>query len=124
MLNIIVNSSNNIDVGESQKQEIAAVIEHRLGRFSHRLTRIEAYIEDENGPKTGRTAGEHRLGQFSDELTRVDAFVAEHDGSRTGGMDKRCMLGPDRKECILSALPHMPQRSNKPYTLRRTNSKE
>jgi ribosome-associated translation inhibitor RaiA len=52
MLNILVNSSNNIDVGEALSLEIAETIEKRLGRFSGRLTRVEAHIGDENGPKS------------------------------------------------------------------------
>lgn len=52
MLTIIVNSSNNIDIGESMKMEIATLVENRLGRFSERLTRVEAHIGDENGPKS------------------------------------------------------------------------
>lgn len=92
MLKIIVNSSNNIEIGESQKQEISAVIEHRLSRFSDRLTRVEAYIEDENGPKVGRTSSKPRVGEFSDRLNSVEAHIAEQDGPRIGGMDKRCML--------------------------------
>ena len=92
MLKIIVNSSNNIEIGESQIQELSAVIENRLSRFSDRLTRVEAYIEDENGPKVGRTSSKPRVGHFSDRLTSVEAHVAEQDGPRIGGMDKRCML--------------------------------
>lgn len=92
MLKIIVNSSNNIEIGESQKQEISTVIEHQLSRFSDRLTRVEAYIEDENGPKVGRTASKPRVGQFSDRLSPTEALAAEQDGPKIGGMDKRCML--------------------------------
>ncbi len=51
MLKIIVNSSNNIEIDEVMKQEVAELIEPRLRRFADRLTRAEVYVEDETSNK-------------------------------------------------------------------------
>lgn len=85
MLTIIVNSSNNIDIGETKKQEISAVIERRLGRFADRLTRIEAHIGDETGPKSvgmdkrcmleARPEGMHTL-NVTEHAATVDQAVS------------------------------------------------
>ncbi len=52
MLNIIINSDSNLEVGDTMIKEIESTIERRLARFESKLTRVVVHVRDENAHKT------------------------------------------------------------------------
>ena len=48
-----VHTDNHITGREALVQRVEAEVEGTLSRFGERLTRIEVYLSDENGPKHG-----------------------------------------------------------------------
>lgn len=53
-MQIQVHTDNNIKGRETLVSHVTGVVEHALGRFGERLTRVEVHLSDENGPKTGQ----------------------------------------------------------------------
>lgn len=49
-MQITINTGHHIPGGETLNREIEASVEDALRRFGKRITRVEVYIKDENGP--------------------------------------------------------------------------
>lgn len=52
-MQIHVRTDHTIVGNEELTNEATATIQSGLGRFEQHLTRVEAHLTDENGPKTG-----------------------------------------------------------------------
>jgi ribosome-associated translation inhibitor RaiA len=55
VVQIQVNTDDNIEGGEELSARVSAEIRARLDRFSKHITRIEVHISDENGDKSGES---------------------------------------------------------------------
>ncbi len=53
MIQIIVNSDHNLEIGESEIAEIESTVQGRLNRFESRLTRVVVHLRDENAKRPG-----------------------------------------------------------------------
>ena len=56
VVQIQVNTDENIEGGEELSARVSAEIRTRLDRFSKHITRIEVHISDEDGDKSGESA--------------------------------------------------------------------
>jgi ribosome-associated translation inhibitor RaiA len=65
-MQILVNSDHHITGDETVTERVEALVNGTLGRFAHRITRVEVHLSDVNGPKSGdrdkRCMMEARLG--------------------------------------------------------------
>ncbi len=52
-MQILVNSDNHIQGGESDAERVQAMVHSAVDRFQSRITRIEVHLSDTNGPKHG-----------------------------------------------------------------------
>ncbi len=52
-MQILVNSDNHIQGGESAIERVQAIVQSAVDRFQTRITRIEVHLSDTNGPKHG-----------------------------------------------------------------------
>lgn len=52
-MQILVNSDNHIQGGESATERVQAIVQSAVDRFQTRITRIEVHLSDTNGPKHG-----------------------------------------------------------------------
>lgn len=75
MLQIIVNSSNNIDISAEAKEGISADIEQGIGRFADRLTRVEVHIGDESNNKNTENDKRCMLEARPDGMEAVNVTV-------------------------------------------------
>lgn len=53
-MQIQINTDSNIEGREKLALHVKGVVEHTLGRFSDRITRIEVHLSDQNGDKRGQ----------------------------------------------------------------------
>ncbi|MEO8564143.1 MAG: ribosomal subunit interface protein [bacterium] len=54
-MQIQINTGRNIDGNETMVAATTDIVAHALRRFSDRITRVEAHLADENGPKGGES---------------------------------------------------------------------
>ncbi|MCX7644088.1 MAG: HPF/RaiA family ribosome-associated protein [Rhodobacteraceae bacterium] len=52
-MEIQLNTANGIRTGEALEAAVRQELEHTLGRFAGRLTRIEVHLSDQNSPAKG-----------------------------------------------------------------------
>jgi len=52
-MQIQINTDANIEGREKLAAHVHGVVEHALGRFRERITRVEVHLSDENGEKSG-----------------------------------------------------------------------
>jgi ribosome-associated translation inhibitor RaiA len=74
-MHIQVNTDDNVHGGEDLAQRVRLMIENSVGRFSDRITRIEAHLTDENGTKGG--ANDKRC-MLEARLTGLDPLAVTH----------------------------------------------
>ncbi|HMF54634.1 MAG TPA: HPF/RaiA family ribosome-associated protein [Edaphobacter sp.] len=55
-MQVLINSDNQISVNEELTKFVQEEVDRALGRFEERLTRVEVFLSDLNGPKTGSSA--------------------------------------------------------------------
>jgi ribosomal subunit interface protein len=55
-MQVLINSDNQVSVNGELTKFIQEEIERALGRFEDRLTRVDVFLSDLNGPKTGSAA--------------------------------------------------------------------
>lgn len=53
-MKVLLNSDNRIEVNDVLRAIVQGEVDRALGRFEDRLTRVEVYLSDLNGPKEGR----------------------------------------------------------------------
>jgi ribosome-associated translation inhibitor RaiA len=53
-MQIHVNTDNNIEGREKLATYVKGEVEHALGRFRERLTRVDVHLSDEKGAKSGQ----------------------------------------------------------------------
>ena len=86
-MKVLINGDNQIKVGEGLTSFVQGEVDRALGRFEDRLTRVEVYLSDLNGPKEGgtadkrcvieaRPAGRQPVAATADAVT-VDEAIAE-----------------------------------------------
>ncbi len=54
-MQVLVNYSSGIDQSTTLEDHVRHQIDHSVGRFADRVTRVEVHISDENAHKHGRT---------------------------------------------------------------------
>jgi hypothetical protein len=59
-MQVQINTDKNVQGGAPLSAHVQTSLENRLGRFSERLTRVEAHISDENGQKSGGGVNDKR----------------------------------------------------------------
>jgi hypothetical protein len=86
-MKVLVNSDNQIKVDEEIIKLAQAEVDRALSRFEVRLTRVELYLSDLNGPKEGshlqdkrciveaRPAGSQPVSTTADETTVAEAIA-------------------------------------------------
>ncbi len=52
-MQILVNTDHNIEGSEDLAAHVRGVVEHALGRFHDRVTRVAVHLRDENSVKGG-----------------------------------------------------------------------
>ena len=52
-MQVQVNSDHHITGSPSVAERVDAILEDSIGRFGDRITRVEVYMSDVNGPKHG-----------------------------------------------------------------------
>tara|TARA_R110002073_G_scaffold182330_2_gene340619 strand:- start:1362 stop:1622 length:261 start_codon:yes stop_codon:yes gene_type:complete len=52
-MQIQINTDKNVEGREAFSDQVKAVFEHALKRFSEHVTRVEVHISDENSDKSG-----------------------------------------------------------------------
>ena len=52
-MKLLISTKHTTEGHESMAAEMTAVVAHALQRFSEHITRVEAHLGDENGPKSG-----------------------------------------------------------------------
>jgi ribosome-associated translation inhibitor RaiA len=55
-MKVLLNSDNRIEVNDVLRAIVQGEVDRALGRFEDRLTRVEVYLSDLNGPKEGPLA--------------------------------------------------------------------
>jgi ribosomal subunit interface protein len=96
-MQILVNSSNRIDVTNGLEEHVRANLESELERFSDRLTRVEVHLNDENSIKSGP----------KDKRCQMEARIKSHDPVSVTHMADSLHLAIDGAASKLShALEH------------------
>ena len=52
-MQILINTDRNIEGHEALAAEVSAAVERSLSRMSHRITRVEVHLSDEDGQRSG-----------------------------------------------------------------------
>lgn len=109
-MQIQINPAEGIQTSEALEQHIHRRLDTIGKRFGDRLTRIEVYLKDVNGPKGGvdkhctLEARPRGLGPSIAESTADEAYVAVHGAAsrlekvletRFGRLSARARAGPD-----------------------------
>jgi ribosomal subunit interface protein len=53
-MHIEISTDNHIEGHEKLAAHVKEVVEHSLGRFNDRITRVEVHLSDENSDKSGQ----------------------------------------------------------------------
>lgn len=53
-MKVQVNTDNHINGGEELTRQVVDIVEGTLGRFNHRITRVEVHLTDENSSAKSR----------------------------------------------------------------------
>ena len=87
-MKVLVNSDNQIKIDEAITGLAQTEVDRALSRFEDRLTRVELYLSDLNGPKEGshledkrcvveaRPAGMRRVSTSADAMTVAESSSA------------------------------------------------
>lgn len=89
-MHIEVHTDHHIKGSETLSSSIQSTVETTLARFTHRITRVDVHVSDENGPKTGgddiKCAMEARLEGM--KPTGVTHHAAQLEDAVSGAADK------------------------------------
>ncbi|TVP45356.1 MAG: hypothetical protein EA350_09200 [Gemmatimonadales bacterium] len=88
-MQIQINTDNNIDGNQEMKAAVKDTVEHHLGRFGERITRIEVHLTDVNSNKGGRDIRcvmEARIGGM--QPVAVDELEMDWEKASKGAAEK------------------------------------
>jgi len=86
---IQINTDSNIDGNQEMKAALKDMVEHHLGRFGERITRVEVHLSDVNSNKGGRDIRcvmEARVGGM--QPVAVDELAMDWEKASKGAAEK------------------------------------
>lgn len=105
-MEILINTSNNVDGREALTQQLEETVRNRLSRFSERLTRVEVHISDENADRNtahdkrcvieARPAGREPI-SVTDQASSIDQATTGALGKMATALDRTFGKMTDRK---------------------------
>lgn len=78
-MQIQINTDNHIEGGNELTQQVEAILEGALGRFSERITRVEVHLTDENSSAKG--GGDDKRCVLEARLTGMQPVKVSDQGS-------------------------------------------
>jgi ribosome-associated translation inhibitor RaiA len=115
-MQVLVNSDAHITSSNSVAQRVEAIVLSSVDRFADRLTRVEVFLNDVNGPKHGerdkrvtmeaRVAGRAPVAVSSEASTLLEAIEASSKKLERalehafGRLDTKARKGPAEEDTV------------------------
>lgn len=78
-MQILVNTDNNIEGSTKLTQNVETAVQHAVGRYSDRITRVEVFLSDENSPQ--KSGEDDKRCVIEARLGGLQPITVSHQGS-------------------------------------------